>query len=246
MINIYGHVSNWGALFSSLKYNICGVKNHPKKLPLAGVFLLGQTGHLILRHTHIYIILLYNPHHVYLCISKTKTRNLQVQNLRQLPCWCCHRSTGATIPMGDLHILHPNSLYDQLACTKRAAGTVGYHQWWTTGCTRPACFQGQRVKDKTEWRNIAFSHGRSLGLTRASLFVSCHNLENLQDFLSCSIYHPKISKKLFGYQGFSELLNLSSKNLIWLSGMSRNAIKSLRFWVKMFWQPLNYKLPAGI
>jgi hypothetical protein len=42
------------------------------------------------------------------------------------------------------------------------------------------------------------------------------------------------------------LLNLSSKNLIWLSGMSRNAIKSLRFWVKMFWQPLNYKLPAGI
>ena len=51
----------------------------------------------------------------------------------------------------------------------------------------------------------------SLGLTRASLFVSCHNLENLQDFLSCSIYHPKISKKLFGYQGFSELLNLSSK-----------------------------------
>jgi hypothetical protein len=86
--------------------------------------------------------------------------------------------------------------------------------------------KGSRTRQNGETLHF---HMGSLGLTRASLFVSCHNLENLQDFLSCSIYHPKISKKLFGYQGFSELLNLSSKNLIWLSGMSRNAIKSLRF-----------------
>ena len=42
---------------SSLKYNILGDTNHPQKIPLAGVFFLGQKGHLIFRHTiYIYIL----------------------------------------------------------------------------------------------------------------------------------------------------------------------------------------------
>ena len=67
------------------------------------------------------VILITYPH-----VSKSK--KLQVQNLRELPCWCCHRSTVAIIPTGDLLTLHPIPLYDQLACTKCAAGTAGYHQ----------------------------------------------------------------------------------------------------------------------